>query len=126
MSPCYIATMYKFKKVMFPLSDKETAWFTFANIMPFIMAQKSDCSDGSTSMQIYKKKKNLWKKKNLPYFLFVNEKKNIPECYLLGWGKNYGLLQTEGDDLPVWDWNQLSVHAYFVPRGQFFKLKWPK
>lgn len=73
-----------------------------------------------------KKKKNLWKKKNLPYFLFVNEKKNIPECYLLGWGKNYGLLQTEGDDLPVWDWNQLSVHAYFVPRGQFFKLKWPK
>lgn len=55
----------------------ETAWFTFANIMPFIMAQKSDCSDGSTSMQIYKKKKkNLWKqkKKNLPYFLFVNEK----------------------------------------------------
>lgn len=78
MSPCYIATMYKFKKVMFSLSDKETAWFTFANIMPFIMAQKSDCSDGSTSMQIYKKKKkkNLWKqkKKNLPYFLFVNEK----------------------------------------------------
>lgn len=42
---------------MFSLSDKETAWFTFANIMPFIMAQKSDCSDGSTSMQIYKKKK---------------------------------------------------------------------